>query len=485
MEMLAAARRAWRPTKEWASRDRAATLRAGAAAGLDILLAVAIATGGVAALQSTAPPTGLGVLYLLSVLAVAIRRGQRAALATALLSVITLNYLFIPPRHELAIAHSQDVVELVVLLIAAVVVGRLAAAGRRRAAESESRAHLASAREREASLVADAASAVAAGGATAAQLQSIGRRVADATGASSARVVLEPVPSPREDEVAVHLGTRARNGWLYVAGDADWDAEDIERISGPLGRLIDVALERERVAEQSAETEAAKRAEVAKTAILHAISHDLRSPLTAITTAGSALGAVGLTSEERGELTDVIQTESTRLARLVDDLLDLSKIQARAVEPQADWCDLHDVVASAAAQAGGARAVEFGLPPDLPLVRADAAQLERVFSNLIENAFRFSPSGAPVRITGGAGGGRVTVRVIDAGRGIPPQHHARVFEPFFRGRGGAAPGSGLGLAICRGFVEANGGKISLQSGADRGTSFAVTFPIPRQPEAIT
>jgi two-component system, OmpR family, sensor histidine kinase KdpD len=486
MEPLAMLRRAWRPGPETPhrERDRAATMRDGAAAGLEIVLAVAVATGAVAALQSTAPVTGLGVLYLLSVLAVAIRRGERAALVTALLSVITLSYLFIAPRHRLAIAHSQDVVELVVLLIAAVVVGRLAAAGRQRAAESESRARLAAAREREASLVADAASVVAAGGVMASQLQSIGLRVAAATGASRARVVLEPVPSPRGDELALHLGTRNRTGWLYIAGDADWRPEDLERISAPLGRLIDVASERERVAEQAAETEAAKRAEIAKTAVLHAISHDLRSPITAITTAGSALGVSGLTDEELVELTDVIQTESARLARLVDDLLDLSKIEARSVEPRADWCDLHDVIASAAAQLVGGSALEFGLPPDLPLVRADSAQLERVFSNLIENAIKFSPSGAPVRITGGAGGGRVTVRVIDTGRGIPPQHRARVFEPFFRGRGAADTGSGLGLAICRGFVEANGGRITLQTGTDRGTSFAVTFPVPRQPETV-
>ncbi|HWF26688.1 MAG TPA: ATP-binding protein [Solirubrobacteraceae bacterium] len=464
--------------------DRPPTPSALTVTAIEVILAVGLATAGVAALQSTAPATGLGVLYLLSVLAIAIRRGERAALVTALVSVITLNYLYIPPRHQLTIAHSQDVVELVVLLIAAVVVGRLAAVGRQRATESEGRARVAAAREREATLVADAASAVAAGGVVTAQLDSIARRVAVATGASRARVALEPVPSPRAEELAVGLGTRIRAGWLYVSSDADWSPEDLQRISGPLGRLIDVALERERVAEQSAETEAAKRGEVAKTAVLHAISHDLRSPITAITTAGSALGAAGLTSDERGELTDVIQTESARLARLVDDLLDLSKIEARAVDPRADWCDLRDVVASAAAQLDDAATLEFGLPPDLPLVRADATQLERVFTNLIENAIKFSPSGAPVRITGGTTGGRVTVRVIDSGRGIPPQHQAQVFEPFFRGRGATDVGSGLGLAICRGFVEANGGKITLQTGTDRGTSFAVTFPVPRQPQTV-
>ena len=470
-------------------RRRAATARAAASTGAEIVLAVAIATGAVALLEPTAPATGLGVLYLLSVLAIAIRRGEMPALLTAVLSVLTLNYLFIAPRHRLAIAHSQNLVELVVLLIAAVVVGRLAAAARQRASESESRERLARIREREATLVADAASAIAVGGGMTAQLDGIARRIASATVASGARVVLESVPSPREGEVAVRLGTRLRSGWLYVSADADWGAADLQRISDPVGRLIDVALERERIAEQSAETEASKRADVAKTAILHAISHDLRSPITAIATAGSALRSPELTGEERAELTDVIQTESTRLARLVDDLLDLSKIEARAVEPREDWCDLHDVVASAAASLAaaslnGTSPVEFALPPDLPLVRADARQLERVFTNLIENAIKFSPPGAPVRITGGTTGGRVTVRVIDAGRGIPPQHRAHVFEPFFRGRGTGVSGSGLGLAICRGFVEANGGRITLHTGAGRGTSFGVTFPVPRQPQTV-
>jgi two-component system sensor histidine kinase KdpD len=453
-----------------------------ALAAIEIVGAVAAASIAVAALQTSAPPAGLAGLYLLAVLAIAIRRGERAALATALLSVIVLNYLFIPPRHGFAIAHTQDVVDLVVFLIVAIVVGRLAAAARQRAEESERRARLATTREREATLLAEAASAVAEGRDTTAQLQSIGSRVQTATGASRARVVLESVPSPRPDEIAVHLKTRLRSGWLYVCVDTEWQRADLERIAAPLGRLIDVALERERVAEQSAESEAARRTEVAKTAILHAISHDLRSPLTAITTAGAALGALGLTDEERVELTQVIRGEGARLARLVDDLLDLSKIQAQAVDPRSDWCDLHDVVASAAAQLPDDSRLEFGLPPELPLIRADATQLERVFSNLFENAVKFSPPGATVRITGGAGGGRVTVRVIDAGRGIPSQHRAHVFEPFFRGRGAADSGSGLGLAICRGFVEANGGKITLQTGTGRGTAFAVSFPVPSQPE---
>jgi two-component system sensor histidine kinase KdpD len=468
------------PTRE-VLRIRPRTVRTAAAISAEVVIAVAAATAGVAVLQSSTPVTGLGILYLLAVLVVAIRRGELAGLATAALGVLALNYFFITPRHRLAIAHSDDLIDLIVLLIAAVVVGRLAALARQRAAEGEARAGLASAREREAKLLAEVASAILAGHSIEAQLESIGSRVAAATGASHARVALEPVPAPADGELAVALHTRARKGWLYVAGDTAWERSHLERIAEPLGRLIDVAVERERVAERAAEAEAAQRAEIAKTAVLHAISHDLRSPLTAITTAGSALRTAGISDLDRLELLEVIDTESARLGKLVDDLLDLSKIEAGAIVPQADWCDLHDAVASAAAQLHTRHPIEFGLPTDLPLVRADAAQLERVFSNLIENAVKFSPAGLPVRITGSSSSSRVTVRVTDQGRGISKQDRPRVFEPFFRGRGQPGAGSGLGLAICRGFVEANGGRIVLQTGSGRGTSFAVTFPVAPSP----
>ncbi len=478
-----------RTVREARPLDRA-SLRAGAGAGAEILIAVGLATAAVAALQSTSSDdAGLGSLYLLAVLSIAIRRGQLAALVTAVLGVLTLNFFFIAPRHRLAIAHSQDLVELIVLLIAAVVVGRLAAVARERAAEAESRAQVAADREREAKLVAEVASAILAGESIGAQLESIGNRVAVATAAGTARVVLASAPAAAPDEITVRLHARTGNAWLYLSGDVAWEQEALERVAESLGRLIDVAVERERMSERAAESEASRRAEVAKTAILHAISHDLRSPLTAITTAGSALAIGAVTDAERAELIEVIESESARLAKLVDDLLDLSRIESGAVAPQADWCDLHDVVASAAAHASGEHPIEFELPGDLPLVRADAAQLERVFSNLIENAVKFSPPGAPVRISGGSSSGRVAVRVADRGSGIPRRYRSQVFEPFFRGRGQAGAGSGLGLAICRGFVEANGGRIVLQTGRDTGTSFTVSFPVARQPadadEAVT
>ena len=455
-----------------------ASRRAVALAVVEIVLAVAAATGAVALLDEVAPITGLGVLYLLAVLFVAIRRGELPALLTALASVLTLNYFFIAPRHRLTIADSENVVALAVFLIAAVVVGRLAADARQRATEAEARARLATAREREAAMLARAASDVMAGTGLEAELRAVGEHVAEATGAAAARLELAAAPTPRDGEVAVRLPLSARPGWLYASPAPEWREDDLRRIAEPLARLVDVALEQRRTQEHLADAEAARRADVAKTAVLHAISHDLRTPLTAIATASGGLGDPELDPADRADLASVIGIETERLAGMVDDLLDLSRIESGAVDPRPDWCDLHDVVASAAAGLTD-HPLELMLPRDLPLVRADAAQLERVFANLLSNAVRFSPEGAPVRVSAGVGGGAVTVTVTDRGRGIAASHRRHVFEPFYRGPG--SRGSGLGLAICRGFVEANGGRIRLLADTGEGTAFAVSLPLVQQP----
>jgi two-component system sensor histidine kinase KdpD len=443
---------------------------------------VGIATGLVALLDPVAPVTGLGVLYLLAVMFIAIRRGMAAALATAVFGVLALNFFFIEPRYRLTISDSQNVVSLAVFLIAAAVVGRLAADARERAAEAEKRAQVAAARELEARMLAEVASSLLGGAAVEARLDKLLGGVTAATG-GVLQAELSPPPSAADDDLVVPLRLEGRTAWLHAKHYSGWERADLERIAEPLARLIDVSLEHELVREQSAEAEAARQADVAKTALLHAISHDLRSPLTAISTAASALPDDDLSRSDRDEMVSVIEVETARLARLVDDLLDLSRIQADAVNPQPDWCDLHEVVARAAAQVQTTfnhHPVELGLPAGLPLVQADSSQLERVFSNLIENAVKFSPAGEAVRVTGAVGSGRVTVRVIDRGRGVAPSKRAHIFEPFFRGRD-AGQGSGLGLAICRGLVEANGGRIVLQSRNQDETSFAVSFPFVRQP----
>ena len=358
---------------------------------LEAIGAIAAATLLVAALEGVASVGDLRAIYLLAVLFVAVRRSGAAAVVTAVGSVLALNFFFVDPRHQLRISHSRDLVALLVFLVAALVVGRLASESRARADEAESRLRLAEVREREAALVARVASAVMGG----ARIDEELPRIASD---GEIRVSMSPVPSHSKDEHAVRLQSGGGSGWLYVRRGIGWEREDVERLARTLGKLMEVAHERERVAIQSAETEATRRADLAKTAVLHAVSHDFRSPLTAITTAAGGLREGALSAADREDLLSVIEGESLRLARMVGDLLDLSKIEAGAVHPRTDWCDLSDVVSGAAEQVRAARGehpVLIELPADLPLVQADAAQLERVFANLIDNAIKFRPTACP------------------------------------------------------------------------------------------
>jgi two-component system sensor histidine kinase KdpD len=168
---------------------------------------------------------------------------------------------------------------------------------------------------------------------------------------------------------------------------------------------------------------------------------------------------------------------------LIDKLLDLSRLQAGTAEPHPTWCSIEEVLREAAAHVDAEPSTfAFALDRELPLVRADATQLERAFANLLENAARYA-SGKPVSLRARVVGGRLMVRIVDQGPGIAPSEHERIFSPFYRGTGSRPPkandarGSGLGLAIAKGFVEANGGRISVESLPGQGTSFVVVFPV--------
>jgi two-component system sensor histidine kinase KdpD len=453
-----------------------------AATTLETVAWVGLATALVALLDSVATPAGLGSLYLIAVLAVAIRRGQIAALAAAVIGVLTLNFFFIQPLHQLTIADSDNVVALGVLLIAALVVGRLAGQSRERAAEAERRAEQAAAREGEAAMLAEAATAALGGEADVARGISA---ALEAAVPGELRLESSSAPQAREGETALRLPTQTGSVWLYAAGSSDWSEADLNRVATPLAKLIDVAEERKRAAARGAEAEAARQADAAKTVILHAVSHDLRSPLTAIRTGAAGLREEGTKPADRIALIDAIEEEAERLTRLIGNLLDLSRIEAGAVHPRTDWCDLLDVISTAVSHIHGGDShnrIQIELEGELPLVRADASQLERVFSNLIENALRYSPPDLPVRISGGIGAGKVVTRVIDRGPGVPVAQRDAIFKPF--NTGDEREGAGLGLAISKGFVEANGGELRLQADSPDGTAFAVSFPLVEQPATV-
>jgi two-component system sensor histidine kinase KdpD len=228
----------------------------------------------------------------------------------------------------------------------------------------------------------------------------------------------------------------------------------------------------------AAEADALRRSDAAKTAVLHAVSHDLRSPLTAIRAAGEGLesGSLRLGESDRAALLETIRLETARLDRLVANLLDLSRLEAGAAPAQRELWPVDELVSRALDALGGdASRVAVTLDGEAPLVRVDAAQLERVLANVLENALRFSSPSDPVELVVSSTGDDVLVRITDHGPGLETESLERIFEPFEHGRGGAG-GTGLGLAIARGFAEANGCRLWAEPHPGSGASFVLAMP---------
>jgi two-component system sensor histidine kinase KdpD len=427
--------------------------------------ALAVTTAVLYPLEQVASPVSLGVLYLLAVLLVSSLWGLWLGLITSVGAAACFNFFHIPPTGRFTIADAENWVALAVFLVAAAVVSTLSELAGARAREAERR-------RREADLAAELARLLLGTPQPRAALGSAAKRIADALEVDSASVVLDRVDGD-ERHAAIPLGDR---GTLLVPTAAADVAR--ERVAPALEALLNAALEREALTREVVETDALRRSDEIKTAVLRSVSHDLRSPLTAIVAAGEALSSPALTDADRVELSGAIAAESARLTRLVDQLLDLSRLQAGAAEPRADWTSLEEVIRAAVEDTGAPpERVRLVIAPDLPLIRADATQLRRAFANLIENALRYGGE-HPVSVRARVSGGRILMRVVDQGPGISAAEQERIFIPFYRGQRPSGGGSGLGLAIVRGFVEANGGQVHVESLPGQGTSFVVELPLP-------
>jgi two-component system sensor histidine kinase KdpD len=442
------------------------------------VLSVVATTALIYPLRQVVPAVSTGVLYLLGVLLVSTRWGLWLGVVTSLASAAAFNFFHIPPTGRFGIADAQNWVALAVYFAAAVVTSTLAGLARERANEAEQR-------RREAVLAADLARLVLGGSDREDALAEAGRRIGAAVGFESAELRLEWVDGDERRRAVPLVEDGKRVGTLLVPREiSERHQEQLAQSVVPaLTALVAAARRRESLEEQLVETRALRRSDVLKTALLRAVSHDLRSPLTAIRTAAAGVGSPTVGQDDRTELAAVIATETERLARLVDDLLDLSRLEAGSAEPHNEWCSIEEVVEAAGEGVrlhGGKLDVQ--LDPELPLVQADPAQLERAVGNLLENAARYS-DGEPVSVRAHVSGARVLVRVSDHGPGIAAEDLERIFEPFYRVNGDTTGGSGLGLAIARGFVEANGGRLRAQSLPGQGATFVVELPLGRPANA--
>ena len=225
---------------------------------------------------------------------------------------------------------------------------------------------------------------------------------------------------------------------------------------------------------------AEKRLDRAKSALLSAVSHELRTPLAAIKGYVTSLLAddVEWDPDTQREFLEIVNQEADRLQRLVTNLLDLSRLEAGTLTLRQDAILLTDLLERAVRDVDfDDHPVRVEVPPHLPPVNVDAARIEVVLHNLLENAVKHTPPGTPIQVTAGIADGQVLVRVADRGPGVRPEHRERIFDRFYRAPGVRASGAGLGLAICKGFVEAHGGRIWVEESPGGGATFAFTLPI--------
>jgi two-component system sensor histidine kinase KdpD len=439
--------------------------------------AVAIVTGAIELFKPYVPVLSLGVLYVFAVLPIAVAYGLGFALAVSVASMLAFNWFHLPPVHTFTLADSSNWFALAVYLGTAVVVSELAARARRRAAAAEQR-------ERESALLAELATELLRGRALEEEIGEIASRAAEVLGVDGAEIEIGAVRrGPKGTPHPLEVADRSI-GTIYTPADSDANLDAQRRFLPALAALLAVAVDRDRLEREALEAETLRRSDLVKTALLRAVSHDLRSPLTGIRTAIGALrnSTLRLSDVDRAELLETIEVDSNRLSKLVADLLDLSRLEAGSAAPEPEVWSLDDLVREAVDALGARNRVELTGEPSL--VNVDATQIQRVLANLIENALKFTRPDTRVLVRMTSTRQEAIVRVVDQGAGLAEAELERVFEPFYRRTSDARSGAGLGLAIARGFADANGGRLWAESRPGQGASFALALPIVEVPAEL-
>ena len=426
------------------------------------------------------------VVYQLLVLVVSAAWGARVGLFTSLASVLVINWYFVPPTGTLSIEDNRGWISLAVFAVTAVVTSRLTAESRSRRRESETR-------RREAERLAALAQVVLEQMGPGPPGPAVEDAAARALGVEGVALVLDPdadaagrasrvTPSARGFTVPLVAGGRPLG--LMEVGPALPDVEPAWSRPGmpaAVAGLAAVAVERGRLFERALEAEGLRRSDDLKTALLRGVSHEFRTPLTAIRTAAHAL-AEDPVGPGAAELAGAVTGETQRLERLVANLLDLSRLEAGALTARLDWCAPAEMAAGAVDAAEpllGGLEVEIAVPDDLPLVRADPVLSERILVNLLHNAARHGR--APIRMEGRVAGDRVELAVADAGPGVDAALAERAFEPFVAGP--RTGGTGIGLALSRGLAAAQGAGVRLEP-AGAGARVVLDLPLAPVSQAV-
>jgi two-component system sensor histidine kinase KdpD len=418
-------------------------------------------------------PLDMQLFMAVTVLA-ALVGGLVPALAAALLGFVLMNWFFTAPIHELRVAEPANLVALLVFVTVAVGVASVVDRASRRAADAV-RART-----------------------EAATLGGLSRSVL--TGADTAEAIVERLRETFGQDAVSLLERRTGGGWMVLAasggpcaahpdeGDTTVAVDDDHRLvlcGEPLRasdrRVLEafavqtgLVLEYRRLRRREEEAAALEGAEATSTAVLRAVSHDLRTPLATMRTAVDGLVSPGLDAEDRASLVEAVDSSTEQLERLIDNLLDLSRLQSGLMHPRLTPCSLDEVLPLAVA-GHPPDAVSLEVGEDAPLVLTDAGLLERVVANLVGNAVRVS-AGEPVRVLAHVLADTVEVLVVDRGPGVPIGSRERMFEPFQRLDDSSPGGLGLGLAVARGLAGAVGGSLAAEDTPGGGLTMVLTVP---------
>jgi len=443
-------------------------------------------------------------LYLLGVVAVTVVGGLWPGLATSVLSFLALNYYFTEPRHTFVVRRPQDVVALAVFLAVAAVVGALVARelearrrAERRAAETASLQAFTSL------LLTDLPLTTLLQRSAASLVESLGLarcsiEVAAAEDEEPLRATWPDPPKRSADPggqvLVVPVVSGARNlgtvTALLPAAQPEPSAGDRRLLEAFAGQIA-LALDRARTEAEARVARLDAEANQSRAALFSSVTHDLRTPLATIKASVTGLIDSGesLDSGQRQDLLRTILEEADRLNRLVGNLLDLARLRAGALTPSLERTGVEDVVEAVIARLRPVLApfeVRMLIRPSLPEARIDPVQIDQVFTNVLENAARFSPSGSEIRVTVAGFRGAIEATVSDQGPGIAQEDRQRVFEPFHSKDAGAGRGgTGLGLAIARAVVQAHGGRMWIEGVPAGGTAVKIRLPAAPEEHAPT
>jgi two-component system, OmpR family, sensor histidine kinase KdpD len=479
-------------------------------------------TGLLLGVRGDVSKTNVVLAYLLVVTASAAAGGLGPGITAAALGFLAFDFLFLPPYHTFVVTDEQDYVSLFVYLLIAVVVSLLVSTSERRRRQAERR-------EQETRMLFDLSSSLVAHGGLEDTLRSVVRTVRSLFDLAGCAIVLPKGDGIRlaagdgevPDDLDRRFATAAAQTSVQVRGPSGRDLEPGTALTVPMrsgetvvGALVVVAggpgssgfgeperrvlatfanqaalaVEQGQQEEQRHRARALQETDRLRTALLNSVSHDLRTPLASIKASASSLldGEVEWSQAEREEFLATINTEVDRLTHLVHNLLDMSRIEAGALDPRLVETPVAEVVGPVVSRARAAsrQRVDVDVPETLPPVLVDPVRLDQVLTNLLDNARGYA-AGGPVQVVARQAGADVELRVIDHGPGIPTPERERIFDQFYRLKGGGKrpEGTGMGLAICRGIVQAHGGSLRVETTPGGGATFVLSLPtVARQPD---